>query len=90
MEKTELVIQNKAGIHVRVASLLVQTANDFKSEIYIYKDNEKANCKSIMGIMMLGITYGTNITLSAEGEDEKQAIESLSQLIEDKFDKKNQ
>ncbi|MDR2314013.1 MAG: HPr family phosphocarrier protein [Spirochaetaceae bacterium] len=84
-EKTVKVI-NRAGIHARPAALLVQTAKDFKSDIYLERDNDKINGKSIMGIITLGAAHGSEIRLIAEGDDEKAAVEALARLFETKFE----
>lgn len=79
-------IKNRAGIHARPAALLVQTANRFASQVFFEKDGEKVNGKSIMGIITLAATYGAEIKLIAEGEDEKEAIGALSRLFDNKFE----
>lgn len=85
MVSKDLVIMNKTGLHARPASKFVQIANDYKCEIYIEKENTKINAKSIMGVMTLGASKGTKITIIAEGIDEKEAIKVLSELIQSKF-----
>jgi phosphocarrier protein len=79
-------IQNRAGIHARPAALLVQTTKDFKCSIYIEKENERINGKSIMGIITLGAAYGTELKLITDGEDEKEAMETLVKLFDSKFE----
>jgi phosphocarrier protein len=83
-EKT-IVIKNRAGIHARPAALLVQALKDFKSAVYFEKDNDQINAKSIMGIITLGASYGTEIRIIAEGEDEQEAVDVLVRLFESKF-----
>ena len=85
MVSKEVTILNKTGLHARPASRFVQVANDFESEILIEKGTVKVNAKSIMGVMTLGASRGTTITLIAEGEDENEAINALVELIESKF-----
>ncbi len=85
MEIGTFTIRNKLGLHARAAALLVKTANHFASEVTIEKDGIEVNGKSIMGILMLAASKGTRITLKAEGEDAREAIRTLGQLIEDKF-----
>lgn len=80
-----VTVKNKTGLHARPAALFVQAANKFKSEIFIEKEGKKVNAKSIMGVMSLAVSQGTQITISAEGEDEKEAVEKLVELIESKF-----
>ncbi len=86
MTEKEIVIKNRAGIHARPAALLVKTANEFSSEIFIEKDGEKINAKSIMGILTLGATYNSVLKITAEGEDEKKAVEAIATLFENKFE----
>ncbi len=78
-------VKNKLGLHARPASMFVEEACKFESEVFIKKDNTKINAKSIMGILMLAAACGTELILSAEGCDSKEAIEHLTQLIEGKF-----
>jgi len=79
-------IINRAGIHARPAAVLVQISKDFKSNIYFEKGNDRINAKSIMGILTLAATYGTEIKIIAEGEDEVYAVETLVRLFEAKFE----
>ncbi len=85
MLKKDFIIQNKVGLHARPASLLVQIANKFKSNIMIEKDGNKVNAKSILGILSLGAEKGAHITIEIEGEDEEAAMQALTQLIESNF-----
>ncbi|MDI3480532.1 MAG: phosphocarrier protein HPr [Tepidanaerobacteraceae bacterium] len=85
MYEKSVVVKNKTGLHARPAALFVQTANKFKSEIYIEKEGKKVNAKSIMGVMSLAVSQGTEIMLSADGDDEREAVEKLIELIESKF-----
>ena len=86
MTEKEIVIKNRAGIHARPAALLVKRANEFSSEIFIEKDGEKINAKSIMGILTLGATYNSVLKISAEGSDEEKAVEAIATLFENKFE----
>ncbi len=79
-------IKNRAGIHARPAALLVQTASRFKSKIFIEKETDRINGKSIMGIITLGAAYETPLKLIAEGEDEAAAIDALVHLFDSKFE----
>ncbi|QQO10514.1 HPr family phosphocarrier protein [Breznakiella homolactica] len=81
-----VTIQNRAGIHARPAAMLVQTTKDFKSNIYLEKDNDRINAKSIMGIITLGASYGSEIRVIAEGEDEQEAVEAVVRLFNSKFE----
>ena len=82
----ELVIINKLGIHARPAALFVKTANRFAAEIFVEKDGEKINGKSIMGLMMLAAGPGSKLTLYVRGDDAQQAIVELEALVQRKFD----
>ncbi|MDR2185770.1 MAG: HPr family phosphocarrier protein [Treponema sp.] len=81
-----ITISNRAGVHARPAALLVQTAKDFKSDIYLEKGNDRINGKSIMGIITLGAAYGTELKIIAEGEDAAAAVEAIVRLFESKFE----
>ncbi|MDR0589423.1 MAG: HPr family phosphocarrier protein [Spirochaetaceae bacterium] len=80
-----ITVTNRAGIHARPAALLVQTAKDFASTIYLERDDDRINGKSIMGIITLGAGYGSKIKIIAEGEDEQAAVDALVRLFESKF-----
>jgi phosphocarrier protein len=77
-----VTVRNSLGLHARPAGILSETANQFSSNIYMQKGLMKVNAKSIMGIMMLAAGKGTQLTITAEGPDEKEAVEELSKLIE--------
>lgn len=81
MIKKDFDIKNRMGLHARAAALFVQTANKFASDIFVEKDNERVNAKSIMGIMALGISKNAKITIIVNGIDEEEAIEELTNLI---------
>ena len=85
MTTRNVTILNRAGIHARPASLIVQTAQQFDSSIWIEKEDVKINAKSIMNILTLGATYQTELIISAEGSDEDDAVAELSQLFDNKF-----
>ncbi|UCF99851.1 MAG: HPr family phosphocarrier protein [Spirochaetaceae bacterium] len=85
VEKT-VTIKNRAGIHARPAALLVQTANQFAANIYLEKDGEKINSKSIMGILTLAATYNSPIKIIADGSDEEDALQTICKLFENKFE----
>jgi phosphocarrier protein len=78
-------IVNKLGFHARAAVQFVQLASKFKSDIKVKKDNVIVCGKSIMGVLMLAASKGTNVTLIAIGEDEQEAIKELGELIENGF-----
>jgi phosphocarrier protein HPr len=81
-----VTIKNRAGIHARPAALLVQTATKFSSRIFIEKDRERINGKSIMGVISLGATYQTTLKIVAEGEDEAAAIDAIARLFDNRFE----
>ncbi|HOO75943.1 MAG TPA: HPr family phosphocarrier protein [Tepiditoga sp.] len=80
MEKT-LVIKNKTGLHARPAALFSQKASSFASDIKIEANGKSINAKSILSVLSLGITQGTEIKLTAEGPDGSQALDALAELI---------
>lgn len=82
MISQSLTIQNSVGLHARPATFFVQKANSFKCSIWVEKDDCRVNAKSLLGILSLGITRGTKITLIADGEDEALAVAGLSDLID--------
>ena len=82
----ELTIVNKLGIHARPAAMFVKTANRFACDIFVEKDGEKINGKSIMGLMMLAAGPGSKVTLHAHGHDAHQALTELEALVKRKFD----
>ena len=82
----ELVVQNKLGIHARPAAMFVKTANRFDCEIFVEKDGEKVNGKSIMGLMMLAAGPGSKIIVTVEGKDGHAALEEIEALLKRKFD----
>ena len=79
-------VLNKLGIHARPAAMFVRTANRFHCEIFVEKDGEKVNGKSIMGLMMLAAGPGSKVTIHAHGHDASQALTELETLISRKFD----
>jgi phosphocarrier protein HPr len=82
----ELIVANKLGIHARPAALFVKTANRFECDIFVEKDGEKVNGKSIMGLMMLAAGPGSRLLLYAEGQDAAKAVVEIELLIKRKFD----
>ena len=82
----EMVVVNKLGIHARPAAMFVKTASRFECDIFVEKDGEKVNCKSIMGMMMLAAGPGSKIQVDAEGHDAAQALVELEALLQRKFD----
>ena len=78
-EKT--VVKCESGLHNKQATYFIQKANEFRASIWIEADDRKINAKSLLGVMSMGITTGTEITLVAEGADEEAAVKSLSALL---------
>ena len=81
MYTQEITVNNEVGLHARPATFFIQKANEFKSAIWVEKDERKVNAKSLLGVLSLGIVKGTTITLIADGPDAKEAVEALVQLI---------
>ncbi len=86
MVKQDVIIKNRAGLHARPASMIVQTASKFSSNIYIHKDDIQVNAKSIMNLLTLGGAYKTELLISVEGEDEQAALDAIVALFESKFE----
>jgi phosphocarrier protein len=82
----DFLVSNKLGIHARPAAMFVKTANRFSCDIFVEKDGEKVNGKSIMGLMMLAAGPGSKLTVYAAGHDAPQALAEIQTLIERKFD----
>lgn len=82
----ELIVINKLGIHARPAALFVKTANRFECEIFVEKDGETVNGKSIMGLMMLAAGPGSKLLVRAEGQDAARAVGEIESLLRRKFD----
>ena len=85
MVTQEVTINNEVGLHARPATFFIQKANEFKSTIWVEKDERRVNAKSLLGVLSLGITKGTTITLLADGSDEKEAVAALSELVSGNF-----
>ncbi len=86
MAKKDFTILNKLGIHARPAAQFVKTANRFQSDIYVEKDGEEVDGKSIMGLMMLAAGHGSVISVNAEGADAEAALSAIGDLIGRKFE----
>ncbi|MDR0914401.1 MAG: HPr family phosphocarrier protein [Oscillospiraceae bacterium] len=81
----EVTVKNKAGLHARPATFFIQKANEYKSTIWVEKDERKVNAKSLLGILSLGIVGDVQIKIIADGSDEKDAVEGLTALVESGF-----
>jgi len=86
MISQQVTIINKLGLHARAASKLVNQASQFESEVFIDKDGNRVNAKSIMGVMMLAASKGTEVMLEAEGSDEQACLDAMVLLINNRFD----
>ena len=81
----ETVVNNQVGLHARPATFFIQKANEFKSSVWVEKDERRVNAKSLLGVLSLGIVKGTSITLIGDGPDEEAAINALVELINSDF-----
>ena len=85
MFSKEVLVSNQVGLHARPATFFIQKANEFKSSIWIEKEDRRVNAKSLLGVLSLGITRGINVTILAEGSDEEEAVTSLVDLVASNF-----
>jgi len=81
----ELVILNRYGLHARPAAMFVKTSNRFKAEVWVEKDGEEVNGKSIMGLMMLAAGHGSKLKVSASGSDAEKFLDEIEQLVASRF-----
>ena len=81
----DVVIQNQVGLHARPATFFIQKANEYKSSIWVEKDERKVNAKSLLGVLSLGIVGGTTIKIIVDGSDENEALDGLVALVESGF-----
>ena len=81
----DVVVQNQVGLHARPATFFIQKANEFKSSIWVEKEERRVNAKSLLGMLSLGIVGGTQIRIIADGSDEAAAAEELVRLVETGF-----
>ena len=81
----EVLVQNQVGLHARPATFFIQKANEFKSSIWVEKEERRVNAKSLLGVLSLGIGGGTNIRIIADGSDEEEAVNSLVELVKSGF-----
>ena len=85
MYTQNVTINNEVGLHARPATFFIQKANEFKSGIWLEKDERRVNAKSLLGVLSLGIVKGTTITLLADGADEQEAVTALCELVSNNF-----
>jgi len=79
------ILTNQVGLHARPATFFIQKANEFKSGIWVERDERKVNAKSLLGVLSLGVVKGGEINIIADGEDEEAALAALLHLIETNF-----
>lgn len=85
MIERDVTVRNRAGLHTRPASMLVQTASQFDSDVFLRRDDYEINGKSVIGVMTLAAEQGACLTLVVDGEDEEEAVEALADLFDDGF-----
>ncbi|CDF00590.1 MAG: HPr family phosphocarrier protein [Ruminococcus sp.] len=85
----EVMVKNQVGLHARPATFFIQKANEFKSSIWIEKEERRVNAKSLLGILSLGIVGGTTIKVIADGSDEQAAVDALVDLVDSGFSDEN-
>ena len=81
----EVIVQNQVGLHARPATFFIQKANEFKSSIWVEKEERRVNAKSLLGVLSLGIVGGTSIKIIADGTDEQEVVDNLIELVESGF-----
>ena len=81
-----VTITNQVGLHARPATFFIQKANEFRSSIWVEKDDRKVNAKSLLGVLSLGIVCDTEINLIADGADEQEAVDTLAELVNSRFE----
>jgi phosphocarrier protein len=81
----DVVVKNQVGLHARPATFFIQRANEYKSSIWVEKEERRVNAKSLLGVLSLGIVGGTSIKIIADGLDEKEAVNGLVNLVEAGF-----
>ncbi|MEG2429936.1 MAG: HPr family phosphocarrier protein [Oscillospiraceae bacterium] len=85
MYAKEVKVENQVGLHARPATFFIQKANEFKSSIWVEKEERRVNAKSLLGVLSLGIVGGTKIKVIADGIDEQPAVDGLVKLVESGF-----
>ena len=85
MYMQEVTVNNEVGLHARPATFFIQKANEFKSSIWVEKEERRVNAKSLLGILSLGIVGGTTIRIIADGPDEEAAVKGLVDLVDSGF-----
>ena len=77
-----ITVKNNVGLHARPATLFIQKANSYKASIWVEKEDRRVNAKSLLGVLSLGIVRDTSVTIIADGADEEEAVNGLSELVE--------
>ena len=85
MPRAEVEIINKLGLHARASAKLTQTASSYGADIWLERNGRRVNAKSIMGVMMLAAARGATIIVETSGQDEDKALQSILDLIADRF-----
>ena len=80
-----VTVNNQVGLHARPATFFIQKANEFRSSIWVEKDERRVNAKSLLGVLSLGIIKGMTMDIAADGPDEQEAVEALEELINSNF-----
>ena len=81
----EVTVENQVGLHARPATFFIQKANEYKSSIWVKKEERRVNAKSLLGVLSLGIVGGTTIRIIADGTDEQAAVDGLVKLVNSGF-----
>ena len=81
-----VTINNQVGLHARPATFFIQKANEYRCSIWVEKDDRKVNAKSLLGVLSLGIVCGTTVHIIADGGDEQEAVDTLAELVNSKFE----
>ena len=85
MVSSKVTVQNSVGLHARPATFFIQKANEFKSSIWVEKDERRVNAKSLLGVLSLNLVQGAEISIIADGSDDAEAVKTLVELIETNF-----
>ena len=88
MFSREAVISNQVGLHARPATFFIQKANEFKSSIWVEKEERRVNAKSLLGVLSLGVAKGSKINIIADGVDEEEAVKDMLELIANNFNER--
>lgn len=81
----DVTVKNQVGLHARPATFFIRKANEFKSSVWVEKEERRVNAKSLLGVLSLGIVGGTTIRIIADGVDEQAAVDSLVKLVDSAF-----